>query len=98
MVNTSPEPFSNWTLSVGEDVLVFGGLLAAIYTPVAFLVLMVLFLLFAIWALPRIWRGLVAIARKIKGTFGGASSTSPVHDSERMPSGVTLRALPNRRP
>ncbi len=96
VVNTSPEPFSNWALSIGEDVLVFGGLLAAIYTPVAFLVLLALFLLFAIWALPRIWRGMVAIARKIRSVFGGASPR-PAREAERMPSGVTLRALPTRR-
>ncbi|MEM7224867.1 MAG: DUF4126 domain-containing protein [Pseudomonadota bacterium] len=96
VVNTSPEPFSNWALSLGEDVLVFGGLLAAIYTPVAFLVLLALFVLFAIWALPRIWRGLVAIARKIRGAVGGAEPT-PAKAPARVPSGITVKSLPDRR-
>ncbi|NIU03124.1 MAG: DUF4126 domain-containing protein, partial [Gammaproteobacteria bacterium] len=35
VVNTSPEPFSNWLLSIGEDVFVVGlGFLALAY-PVA---------------------------------------------------------------
>jgi len=45
MVNTSPEPFSNWLLSLGEDVFVVGlGYLAMAY-PLAALVVSALLLL-----------------------------------------------------
>ena len=33
MVNASPEPFSNWALSIGEDIAVFAGVWAALQHP-----------------------------------------------------------------
>lgn len=62
VVNTSPEPFSNWILSLGEDVFVVGlGVLALKYPAVAALVvigcliLMVVFAGFIIRAVRRRW-------------------------------------------
>jgi hypothetical protein len=66
MINTSPEPFSNWFASVGEDVAVIAGLWAALNHPVLFLVLLGLLILLMIWLLPRIWRGI----RKVFGYLG----------------------------
>ncbi|MFT5539163.1 MAG: hypothetical protein ACI82H_000679 [Alphaproteobacteria bacterium] len=57
VVNTSPEPFSNWTLSIGEDIAVFAGMWAAIQHPWIFLALIILFILLMVWLLPKIWRG-----------------------------------------
>ncbi|MBU6489942.1 MAG: DUF4126 family protein [Burkholderiales bacterium] len=57
LINFSPEPFSNWVASSMEDVLVCVGLALALFVPLVFLVLMALFLAFAGWALPRLWRG-----------------------------------------
>jgi len=64
LINTSPEPFTNWGASLAEDVAVVGGLLAAINHPFLFLALLVGFLLLLIWLLPKIWRG-------VKRVFGG---------------------------
>ena len=69
LINTSPEPFSNWAASVTEDVAVLGGLWAALHYPVVFLVAFVVFLLVAIWILPKIWRGIVILFRKLRGIF-----------------------------
>lgn len=55
LVNTSPEPVSNWIMSITEDVLVVLGLWAALNHPIVFLVLLALFVLFMIWFLPKIW-------------------------------------------
>jgi hypothetical protein len=71
LINTSPEPFSNWGASIGEDLLVLGGLWTALNHPVIFLVLLVVFVLFAIWLLPRLWRLLKFILQKIRAFFGG---------------------------
>jgi len=71
LINTSPEPFSNWVASIGEDVLVIAGISAAVFTPVAFLVLLVLFIGLAIWLMPKIWRGLKAVFARLKTLFGG---------------------------
>ena len=39
--------------------------------PWVFLVLLVLFVLLLIWLLPRIWRGIKFVFRKIRGFFSG---------------------------
>ena len=50
-VNTSPEPFSNWILSIGEDLFVVGlGFLALQYPLVALGVALVLLILVAVFA------------------------------------------------
>lgn len=63
VANASPEPFSNWFLSLGEDVFVIGLATLALKYPVAaaFVVLIgiVLMLVFAAWivsAVRRRWR------------------------------------------
>ena len=61
LVNTSPEPFSNWTLSFGEDLLVPAGLWIALTHPVVFLGALLLFLLLLILVLPMLWRGVAAL-------------------------------------
>ncbi len=58
IINTSPEPFSNWAASISEDIAVIAGVWAALHYPLIFLVLLVLFILLMIWLLPRIWRGI----------------------------------------
>ena len=63
LINTSPEPFSNWFASVGEDIAVIGGVWACINHPVLFLIALVFFIAMMIWLLPRIWKG-------IKKVFG----------------------------
>ncbi len=69
-VNTSPEPFSNVGVSLAEDAVVFAGLWAALTNPLVFLGLLVLFIALAIWMLPKIWRGVKFIFRKIGELFG----------------------------
>ena len=70
MVNTSPEPFSNWGLSIAEDVAVIGGLWTAVTHPVIFIGLLIVFILLAIWLLPRIWAGAKFIVNKLGQLFG----------------------------
>ena len=56
LINTSPEPVTNWGASIFEDVLVIGGLWTALNHPVLFIVLLLIFIALAIWMLPKIWR------------------------------------------
>lgn len=58
MANASPEPFSNVALSVAEDVAVFGGSWVAVNYPLAFLVLLAIFLIALVALLSFIVRGL----------------------------------------
>ena len=72
LINTSPEPFTNWTASVAEDVMVLGGVWAALHHPVAFLVFLAGFVALAVWLLPKIWRGLRGIVAWVRRRLGGA--------------------------
>ena len=67
LINTSPEPFSNWTASITEDLGVIGGLWLALNHPVLFLIALVLFILLLIWLLPKIWKGVKAVLSLIAG-------------------------------
>jgi len=69
LINTSPEPFSNWAASITEDVAVLGGLWAALHHPWVFLVLLAVFLLVLAWALPRLWRAIKAVGGRLSRLF-----------------------------
>ena len=56
--NISPEPFSNWALSLVEDVLAVGALVLAVLHPLAILAVIVIFLLLLVWILPKVVRAL----------------------------------------
>ncbi len=77
LINTSPEPFSNWGASLAEDVLVVAGLGLAIYEPTVFLGLLVLFLVLAVWLLPKIWRGVKRVFSGIGRLFRGGGAAAP---------------------
>ena len=71
LINTSPEPFSNWTASILEDLAVIGGLWMALNHPLLFLALLALFIGVMIWLLPRLWRGIRALFRRLRAVFRG---------------------------
>ncbi|MDH5749836.1 MAG: DUF4126 family protein [Rhodospirillales bacterium] len=82
IINASPEPFTNWAASIGEDVAVLGGMWTALHHPWIFLGLMILFIIFMIWVLPKIWRGIKKVFRWIAGLFGAAPPPEePVMDA-----------------
>ncbi len=70
LINTSPEPFSNWTASIAEDVAVFGGMWAALNYPLLFVGLLILFIALVAWLLPKIMRALRKIGGGILRLFG----------------------------
>jgi len=71
VINSSPEPATNWTASIGEDLLVITGIWAALNHPVAFLIALVIFIALMIWLLPKIWRGVKHIFNSIRNFFTG---------------------------
>lgn len=77
MINTSPEPVSNWAASITEDIAVFVGLWAAIAHPYVFIALLVAFILLMIWMLPKLWRGIKRILQFFINLFGGNSDNPP---------------------
>jgi hypothetical protein len=79
LINTSPEPFTNWTASIAEDFAVVGGLLVALNQPVVFLVLLAVFLLLLVWLLPKLWRGIKRIFGAVARWFGGEDKVAVDH-------------------
>jgi hypothetical protein len=77
LINTSPEPFTNWAASIAEDVAVVAGVWAAVQHPWLFLAAFALFVVLMIWLLPKIARGIAAVLRSIVRLFRGESATPP---------------------
>jgi hypothetical protein len=70
LVNSSPEPFSNWTLSLTEDIAVIVGLWTALNFPYLFIGLFVVFCLALVWFLPKLWRAIKILFSRIGRLFG----------------------------
>ena len=70
-INTSPEPFSNWTMSFSEDGILVAGLWLVFRHPLVFLVLLAAFFVLLIWLIPRLFRFLAGLWRRLAGTKPG---------------------------
>jgi len=77
LINTSPEPFSNWTASILEDVVVVGGIWTSLTHPGIFMVFLVVFILLLIWLIPKLWRGIKKVAGIVGGWLGIGTSSPP---------------------
>jgi hypothetical protein len=75
--NTSPEPFSNIALSLGEDALTFGSAVLMAFYPVVILIVVVIFLIVALWLLPKIFRALRRLLMRARSIFGGNPQARP---------------------
>ncbi|WP_120498919.1 DUF4126 domain-containing protein [Kiloniella sp. EL199] len=76
ILNTSPEPFTNIAASLGEDILVIAGLAMALLSPTVFAAFLALFLILAIWIVPKIFRGI----RKVFGFICGKTDAEKDRD------------------
>ena len=76
LINTSPEPVSNWAASLGEDAISVLGLYAALKYPLLFLVLLALFIGLAVWLVPRIWRDVKRLFAALRRLLGTAARNS----------------------
>lgn len=81
IINTSPEPFSNWAASVAEDVAVVTGVWTALHYPLLFLVLLVFFIILMIWILPKIWRGVKGVFSFMGRILGIGANTGDSNNS-----------------
>jgi len=92
LINTSPEPVTNWTASISEDLLVIGGLWAALNHPIWFVLGLVGFILIMIWLLPRLWRLIKSLFRRI-GSWLGLCEPPTIEDIQVEPI-TTTNELP----
>lgn len=64
-INASPEPFSNWLASFGEEGMVLGGLWAMLASPVLFLGMLAVFLVLAGFLLVKLWGFVGRLLRRV---------------------------------
>lgn len=76
--NLSPEPVSNWALSLGEDGLALGGTLLAVFAPIVALIFITPFVLLFFWLLRKVLRRLGKMAATVAGFFRGRPTLEPL--------------------
>lgn len=97
LINTSPEPVTNWTASFTEDLLVLGGLWTALNHPVSFLIALALFIVLIVWLLPKLWRGIKKVFRWLGGIFQSSEPAVSIPQLPESSAGVRPSALDSDR-
>lgn len=72
--NVSPEPFTNWSLSLVEDVFAIGAIIFAVFNPVAILVVILIFLFVFALVLPKVIRAMRRMWRAAVSFFRGQTA------------------------
>lgn len=71
--NVSPEPVSNWILSIVEDVVAVAAVVLAVLHPLGILLVILIFLLIFAWILPKVVRRIRRMFAALRAFFGGRS-------------------------
>jgi len=69
--NLSPEPVSNWALSLIEDVVAFVGTFLAVFAPLLIFGVLVIFVSAFLWFFPKIIRALRRMLKAIRAYLNG---------------------------
>lgn len=91
LINTSPEPFSNWTASIAEDLLVIAGLWAALTHPLLFFTGLFIFIALVIWLLPKLWRGIKLVFAKLRSLLDKTSGDKNNQNAEQEKQPLSLK-------
>ena len=71
--NLSPEPVSNWVLSIVEDIIAFVGAILAVIAPILIAIVLLIFVVFFLWFAPKVFRAIRRMVRATKALFTGAT-------------------------
>jgi hypothetical protein len=77
--NLSPEPVSNWALSLFEDGLAILGTVLSVVAPVLIAIILVIFLIFFFWFMPKVFRAV----RRVTGATRSFVSGRGFRDAAR---------------
>lgn len=69
--NLSPEPVSNWILSIVEDILAIVGTILAVFAPILIAIVLVIFLIFFFWFAPKVFRAIGKLIRGVRSFLRG---------------------------
>ncbi len=76
-INTSPEPLTNWAASISEDIAAVGALWVTFNHPNVMAGFVILFFLFALWMIPKLFRAFRAMFSKIASAFNQKNEATP---------------------
>jgi hypothetical protein len=76
VINTSPEPFSNWGASLAEDIAVGGLMWLVLVHPLAAAAVVLAMIVLMIWLLPKLWRAARRFAGRLTSWFTHPASGS----------------------
>ncbi|HMV84514.1 MAG TPA: DUF4126 domain-containing protein [Blastocatellia bacterium] len=77
VANASPEPISNFVLSVTEDGLTFGSIILIVFFPVLIFVVLAVFLILLIWLGPKVFRALKRLFARAQKLFSARGEPAP---------------------
>jgi hypothetical protein len=72
--NVSPEPVTNWLLSLVEDLIAVGAVVLSVVSPVVLLVVVAVFLVVFAWLARRVLRRLRRMAARARDFFRGRAA------------------------
>jgi hypothetical protein len=76
--NASPEPVSNITLSVAEDIFAIGSTVLMVFFPIVILVVVVIFVIAVIWLAPKILRAIRRLLNRARNLFNSGTAAAPL--------------------
>lgn len=71
--NLSPEPVSNWSLSIIEDIVAFGGTLLAVFAPFIIAAILLIFVVLFLWFFPKVFRLFTRMWKAVAAFLQGKS-------------------------
>ena len=69
--NLSPEPISNWTLSIVEDIIAVVGVIIAVVSPIIIIIIIAIFLVVFFWIAKKVITKIFQMMRAVKNFFFG---------------------------
>lgn len=69
--NLSPEPVSNWVLSIVEDIVAIVGSFLAVFAPFIIAGVLIIFAIFFLWFFPKVFRAIRRLWNAIRSLFAG---------------------------
>lgn len=73
--NLSPEPVSNWALSLIEDGLAIIGTVLSVIAPVLIVIVLIIFLMFFFWFMPKVFRAVRRVTGATRSFVSGRGFT-----------------------
>ena len=98
VINTSPEPVTNWTASIAEDIAAVSAIWLALNHPLVFLALLLMFIGLSIWLLPKLWRLIQRLFLRIRCWLSGRRYSPPPENDHEPPTVLDLDTLPKIKP